>query len=125
MHLVLQDQLLGLGDAGVRLGLIVLDDEFDVHPAKLAAMFVKVHLEAVDHILADLGEDAGHRRDVTDAQFFGAGLRGRNRGRGQDNCPTASSEACLSLSFLPCCHDLPEASQEGLVASFFKCSSLP
>ena len=33
-------------------------------------MLVEIHLEAVDHVLADLGKDAGHRRDEADAQFF-------------------------------------------------------
>ena len=77
MHLVLQDQLLGLGDAGVRLALVVLDDELHVHAAELVAVLVEIQLEAVDHVLADLGKDAGHRRDVADAQFFRAGGRGQ------------------------------------------------
>ena len=50
---------------------IVLDDELHVHAAELAAVFVEIELEAVHHVLADLGKDAGHRRDVADAQFFG------------------------------------------------------
>ena len=71
LHLVLQDQLLGLGDGGVRLALVVLDDELHVGAAEFAAVLVEIHLEAVDHVLADLGEDAGRRRDEADAQVFG------------------------------------------------------
>src|SRR5262252_4399472 len=67
MHLVLQDELLGPGDGGVRLGLFVLHDELHFRPAEVAVDVVKVELEAIDHILADLGEDAGGRRHISDA----------------------------------------------------------
>ena len=70
MHLVLQDQLADLGHRGVRLALLVLDDEPDLHPAEVALDLVEIHLEAVDHVLADLGEDAGRRREEADAQFL-------------------------------------------------------
>ena len=74
MHLVLQDELLRLGDGGVRLALLVFDDELDVGAAELVVLFVEIHLEAVDHVLADLGEDTGGRREIADPYFFG--LRG-------------------------------------------------
>ena len=66
MHLVLQDQLLGLGHGGVGLALLVLDDEFHLRPAERAALvLVEVHLEA-----ADLGEDARDRRVEANSQLF-------------------------------------------------------
>ena len=70
VDVILQDQLLRLGDAGIGLALVVLDDELDIHAAELVVVFGEIELEAVHHILADLGEDAGDRRDVSDAQFF-------------------------------------------------------
>ena len=70
LHFVLQNQLLGFGDTEVGLGLVVLEDELDVHAAELVAVLIEIHLEAVDHIFADLGEQAGHRRNETDAQLF-------------------------------------------------------
>jgi len=70
MHLVVEDQLLGLGNAEIGLGLVVLDDEFHVGAAQLAAVLLEIHIEAVAHVLADLGEQAGHRRDEAEAQFF-------------------------------------------------------
>ena len=75
--MVAQDQLFRLGDGGVRLALVILDDELHVHAAELAAVLIQIKLEAVGHVLADLGEDAGHRRDEADAQFFGIGRRGQ------------------------------------------------
>ena len=66
---------LALVTASVGLGLVVLDDELHVHAAELAAVLVEIHLEAVDHVLADLGKDAGHRRDETDAQIVGLRMR--------------------------------------------------
>ena len=80
--LSLQHQLLGLGHAEVGLGLVVLDDQLDVGAAELVAVFVQIHLEAVDHILADLGEQARHRRDESDAQLFR--LRRRKTGAEQE-----------------------------------------
>jgi hypothetical protein len=122
VHLVLQDQFLGFGDAGVGFALIVLDDEFHVHAAELAAMFVEVHLEAVDHVLADLREDARHRRDVADAQFFGAGGGGQAEAEGKTTAHQHFVEPCRH------CHSsrvvVPDARQEGFVASFFTPSSL-
>jgi len=76
VHLVLQDEFLGPGDGGVRLGLFVFDDELHFRPAEVAVDVVKVELEAIDLSLADLGEDAGGRRHISDAQFLG-GVRRR------------------------------------------------
>ena len=70
VHLVRQDELVGLGDAGVRLALVVLDDQGHFGAAELALVLVQIHLEAVLHVGAELREDAGLRRDEADAQFF-------------------------------------------------------
>ncbi len=35
-------------------------------------MLGEIHLEAVDHVLADLGEDARRRRDETDVEILSA-----------------------------------------------------
>ena len=53
--------------------------QLHVGAAELAAMLVEIKLKAVDHVLADLGEDAGHRRDETDAQFFRLRRRSERR----------------------------------------------
>ena len=71
MHLVLQDELLGLGDGGVGFALAVLDDQLHLGARKGAAGLLEIHVEAVDHVLADLRQDAGRRRDHADAQFLG------------------------------------------------------
>ena len=70
VHLVLQGQLFGFGHRRVGLALLVLDDQLDLRPGEVAVDLVEIHLEAVDHVLADLGEDTGDRRDKADAQFF-------------------------------------------------------
>ncbi len=59
-----------LADALDGPALLVLDDELHVHAAKFVVLLVEIHLEAVDHVLADLGEQAGHRRNEAEAQFF-------------------------------------------------------
>ncbi len=61
---------MALVTAGVGLGLIVLDDEFHFGAGEVAFDFVEIHLEALDHVFADLGKAAGHGRDEADAQFF-------------------------------------------------------
>ena len=70
VNLVRQDELVGLGDAGVRLALVVFDDQGHLGAAELAVVLVQIHLEAVLHVGAELREDAGLRRDEADAQFF-------------------------------------------------------
>jgi hypothetical protein len=54
MHLVLKDEFLGLGNGDVALALFVLDDELDVHPAKLVAVLVEVKQEPIAHVDAGL-----------------------------------------------------------------------
>src|SRR6185295_19462001 len=49
---------------------------------EVALDLVEIHLEAVDHVLADLGEDAGGRGHESDAQLFG-GTRGRHQSEGE------------------------------------------
>ena len=99
LHLVLQDELFGLGDRGVGLGLLVLDDELHFRPAEVVLDVVEVHLEAIDHILADLGKDAGGRRHKADAQFLGV-VRRRRHAEARQRRPTARDQAvvakCLS-----------------------------
>ena len=70
VHLVRQDELVGLGDAGVRPALIVLDDQVDLGAAEHALVLVQIHLEAVLHVDAELREDAGLRRDEADAKLL-------------------------------------------------------
>ena len=62
---------------------MVFDDERHVHAAELVIVFREIKLEAIHHVLADLGKDAGHRRDVTDAQFLSIGLRGQTQTEGK------------------------------------------
>ncbi len=88
LNVILQDELLGLGDAGIGLALVVLDDEFHIHAAELVVVLGEIELEAVHHVLADLGEDAGDRRDVADAQF----LRLRGRRQAQSNRESAAQQ---------------------------------
>ena len=77
MHLVLQDELLRLGHVDVGLALIVLDDELHLHAAEHALVLVQIELEAVEHVGADGGVEAGARRQEADAQFLlGRRLRG-------------------------------------------------
>jgi len=71
MHLVLADQLLGLEDAHRRLGLVVLQDEFDRCPGEVVLDLVCIHPPTVDHILAGLGKRARDWRDEADAYLFG------------------------------------------------------
>ncbi len=77
MHLVLQDEFLGLGDGDVALALLVLDDELDVHAAKLVAVLLEVEQEAITHVDAGLREAAGEGREIADAEFFRAGGSGQ------------------------------------------------
>src|SRR5262249_2924156 len=83
VDLVLVDQLARLGQRGGRRPLVVLDDELDLAAAGLAADLVEVELGPIDHVLADLREGAGHRREEADLDR--RGLRaGRRRRRQRD-----------------------------------------
>src|ERR1019366_9434459 len=55
-------------------------------------------LEPVDHVVADLGGDAGASRDVADARFFRAGRRGRSEAERE----TATQQ--YFLQFVSHCH---------------------
>ena len=61
---------------------------FTLAPPKSLFDLVEVHLEAVDHVLADLGEDAGGRREEADAQLLG-GVQPRS-GRARKPRPAAA-----------------------------------
>jgi hypothetical protein len=61
--LVLQDQLLGPGDVGVGLGLVILDDQLHIRAGEVALGCVEIYVEAIDRVLADLGEETGHGHD--------------------------------------------------------------
>ncbi|MEJ2379068.1 MAG: branched-chain amino acid ABC transporter permease [Pseudolabrys sp.] len=102
--LYLPTGLMGLGDRGGGLALIVLDDELDVGAAQLAAVLVEIHLEAVAHVLADLGKDAGHRRDEADTQFLGLG----RRCHAQAEHEAAQEHGCQASQCA--CHFLPSLS---------------
>jgi hypothetical protein len=78
VHLVGQDQLVGAGDGGVRLALAVLDDQGHLGAAEHAVVLVQIHLEAVLHVGAELREDAGLRRDESDAEIVGVCRRGEH-----------------------------------------------
>src|SRR5262249_8550441 len=78
LHLVLENQFLHFGDAGIRLALLVLDDEFHLRAGEIALYFVEIHLKAINHILADLREYASRWREKTDAQLFGAQARAKS-----------------------------------------------
>jgi hypothetical protein len=67
MHLVLQDELLGLVTAVSGLACSSSTMNFMAPPK--SPLCRQAHLETVDHI--DLGENAGGRRHISDAQFFG------------------------------------------------------
>ena len=51
---------------------------FTLRAAEVALDLVEVHLEAVDHVLADLSEDAGGRRHIADAKLLGGVRRRRH-----------------------------------------------
>ena len=83
MHLVLQDQLFCLRDAGIGFALVVLDNERHVHSAELIVMLRQIELEAVDHVFANLCKNAGHRRDIADAQLLRVSLGGQTETQGK------------------------------------------
>ena len=109
LHVIFEDQLLGLGHRGIRLGLAVLDDEVDLGAGEVAVDLVEVHFEAVGHVGADLGERAGHRRDQADAQFFLSG-RGRKSRRkretGSDQHHAGSPSQLARHGFTPLARSL-------------------
>ena len=70
VDLVLQDELLRLGDVDVGLALVVLDDEGNLGAAEHSVVLIQIQLEAVDHVGAELREDARARRQEADAQVF-------------------------------------------------------
>ena len=74
----------------VGLGLVVLEDELDVGAAELVAVLVEIKLEAVVHVLADLREEAGHRRNETEAELLG--LR-----RHRNDCPEQKQQRGYGL----------------------------
>ena len=80
VHVVLARELLGLAHADRRLAFLVLDDEGHFRAGEVALLLVEIHLEAVLHVLADLREDPGHRREEADFELLG---KRRTRGQGQ------------------------------------------
>jgi hypothetical protein len=70
VHVVLARELLGLAYPHRGLAFLVLDDEGDLRAGEAALLLVDVHLEAVLHVLADLGKDPGHRREEADLQLL-------------------------------------------------------
>jgi len=72
---------LRLVERGRRIALVVLDEHLDLPAGDLAADLGEVELVAVHHVLADLREGAGERREESDLDR--RRLRGCADGRGQ------------------------------------------
>jgi hypothetical protein len=79
VDLVLLDHLACLVERGGRVALVVLDDQLDLASADLAADLVEIELGAVDHVLADLRERAGERREHADLDRAALGAVGGPR----------------------------------------------
>jgi len=82
VDLVVADQLAVLGDGGGRVALGVLLDQLDLAAARLVSDLLERQLEPVEHVLAGLGEDAGERAEIADADRFGGRRRPHRRERG-------------------------------------------
>jgi hypothetical protein len=72
VDLVLKNQFPGLGHGGVRLAGRVLDDELDARPTEPVVVFIQVHPEAIDHLLAGLRKAARRGREKADAKLLSA-----------------------------------------------------
>ena len=77
--------------------LVVLDDELHLDAAEFAVVLVQIHLEAVDHVGAELREDAGARRQETDVQLLRARRRsGEQHGNGTSGAKVRVN-ACVMM----------------------------
>ena len=102
VDLVLPRQLFGLEHARRRSRLVVLEDELHLQSAEVTLDLFGVHLPAVDHVLADLGERAGHRCDEADAQLL---LRRRGcRTQRHPECETCPDQYRTGSSCQLACH---------------------
>ncbi|OGL62615.1 MAG: hypothetical protein A3I72_05860 [Candidatus Tectomicrobia bacterium RIFCSPLOWO2_02_FULL_70_19] len=86
VHLVALDELLGLGHGQGGLGLVVLGGELHREWAHLVLVLLQPQDEAVDLVLAHLGEWARQRRDEADADLPGSGLGGSRSEREAGRC---------------------------------------
>ena len=80
VDLVVADELPVLRDGRGRVALRVLLEQLDLAPARLVADLLERELEAVEHVLACLGEDPRERAEESDADR----LRGSRRTRRKD-----------------------------------------
>ena len=91
VDLVLLDELARLVERGRRVALAVLDDELERPPRRDAADLVQVQLGAVHHVLADLREGAGERREHAEPDRAVLGLCHDRRQQGGE--PGAQHES--------------------------------
>src|SRR5262250_178284 len=103
VDLVVVDELAILRDGGGRAALGVLLDELDLAAARLIVDLLERQLETIEHVLAGLGEDAGERTEVADANRL-RGLRGARTKQSEsqhhacDAGPVALPHASASLA---------------------------
>src|SRR5215469_17027665 len=94
VDLVVVDELAILRDGGGRAALGVLLDELDLAAARLVVDLLERQLETIEHVLAGLGEDAGERTEVADAnRLRGPGGAGTEQGESQHHACDAGAAA--------------------------------
>ena len=96
MHLVLEREFFSLADSDWRLRFRILHNELHLGAREVTADLVQVKLEAVAHILADLGETTCQWRQEADAQFLrGARRLAHAHSQRQTNCRQFPAELSL------------------------------
>src|SRR6185437_11925009 len=118
LHLVLEHQFLGFRDRGIQLASRILDDEFDGGAAELALVLIQIHLEAIDHVLADLGEYAGHRRNEPDTQFIGLGRGAHAQAEHEAAAQQQAQSFSQSIHCLPPLVCLPSRVRKALMPTW-------
>src|SRR6266508_6209569 len=77
VNLVVADELPVLRDRRGRVSLGVLLEQLDLAAARLVVDLLQRQLEAVEHVLAGLGEDRGKGPEVSDTDRVGGDRRAR------------------------------------------------